>query len=299
MTTRVFHRAPDPGWRDRYGVGRGTQGEDMQQHPINLDGVPETMLWPLWNRAAEMKRTDRLLEDPMAAELVERIDYDFPGQFGKPAAFHVIRARVCDDLTRDYLAREGEQEPVVVALGDGLDTQPWRIGDGRLRWISVDVLESIRVRRELLPPHPHATLVACSALDPAWMDAVPTRTRPLITAAGLLMYFKEEDVRWLLTQIAQRFPGAEVFFDTITPFLSRRSMEGLKVTRRYTIPPMPWGIRINEIPAFVNSIPGLAPITVQTYADPFPQRMRLYKMLSFIQFLRNLLGGCLVHGRVQ
>ena len=271
----------------------------MQQHPINLDGVPETMLWPLWNRAAEMKRTDRLLEDPMAAELVERIEYDFLGQFGKPTAFHVIRARVCDDLVRDYLAREREQEPVVVALGDGLDTQLWRIGDERLRRISVDVPESIQVRRELLPPHPRATLVPCSALDPAWMDAVPTQSRPLISAAGLLMYFKEEDVCWLLTQIAQRFPGAEVFFDTITPFLSRRSMGGLKVTKRYTIPHMPWGIRINEIPAFVNSIPGLTPITVQTYADPFPQRMRLYKILSSVQFLRNLLAGCLAHVQVS
>ena len=77
----------------------------QQQHLITLDGVPETMLWPLWNRAAEMKRTDRLLEDPMAAELVERIDYDFLGHCGKPTAFHLIRARVCDDLIRNYLAR--------------------------------------------------------------------------------------------------------------------------------------------------------------------------------------------------
>ncbi len=137
------------------------------------------MLWPLWNRAAEMKRTDPLLEDPMATELVERIGYNFPEQFGKPPVFHVIRARVCDDLIRDYLAREKEQEPVVVALGDGLDTQLWHIGDERLRWISVDVPESIQVRRELLPPHPGATLVACSALDPAWMDAVPSQSRPL------------------------------------------------------------------------------------------------------------------------
>lgn len=131
------------------------------------------------------------------------------------------------------------------------------------------------------------------------MEAVPTDTRPFITAAGLLMYFKKEDVRWLLMQIAQRFPGAEVFFDTITPFLSQRSMEGLKITKRYIIPRMPWGIRIHEIPAFVNSIPGLAPITVQTYADPFPQRMRLYTILSFVQFIRNLLAGCLVRVRVS
>ena len=271
----------------------------MQQHRIVLDGVPETMLWPLWNRAAEMERTDRLLEDPMAAELVERIDYDFLGHFGKPTVFHVIRARVCDDLIRNHLAREGEREPVVVALGDGLDTQLWRVGDERLRWISVDVPESIQVRRELLPHHPCATLVAGSALDSAWMDAVPSNARPLITAAGLLMYFQEDDVRWLLTEIAQRFPGAEVFFDTIPPFFSQRSMKGLKVTKRYTVPPMPWGIKMNDLPTFIHSIPQLVPITVQTCADPWPKRMRFYKMLSTITPIRNALAACLVHVQVS
>lgn len=272
----------------------------MQQRPIALDGVPETMLWPLWNRAAEVERTDRLLEDPMAAELVKRIDYDFLGHFGKPTVFHVIRARFCDDLIRNYLAREGEREPVVVALGDGLDTQLWRIGDERLRWISVDVPESIQVRRELLPPHSRATLLAGSALNSAWMDAVPSNARPLITAAGLLMYFKEADVRGLLTKIAQRFPGAEVFFDTIPPLFSQRSMKGLiKVTKRYTVPPMPWGIKMNDLPAFIHSIPQLVPVTVQTYADPWPKRARLYKILSSIRLLRNRLAGCLVHAQVS
>lgn len=46
--------------------------------------------------------------------------------------------------------------------------------------------------------------------------------------------------------------------------------KGINITRRYVIPPMPWGIRIHEIPAFVDTIPGLAPSTVQTYAEPFP-----------------------------
>ena len=271
----------------------------MQQHPIALDGVPETMLWPLWNRAGEMKRADRLLDDPMAAELVERIAYDFLAHFGEPTVFHPIRARVCDDLIRHYLARGEEAEPVMVALGDGLDTQLWRIGDERLRWISVDVPESIRVRRDLLPQHPRATLVECSALDPAWMDAVPAHTRPFITMAGLLMYFKEADVRRLLTEIARRFPGAEIFFDTIPPFFSQKTLKGLKITKYYTAPPMPWGIRVDQITTFVNTIPGLMPITVQTYADPFPTRTRMYATLSHIKPIRNKLAGGLAHVRVS
>lgn len=266
---------------------------------VALSGVPETMLWPLWNRAAETRRPDRLIDDTMAVELVERIDYDFLGHFGKPTVFYAIRARVCDDLIRSYLAQETGPDPVVVALGEGLDTQLWRIDDKRLQWISVDLPESIRARRDLLPPHPRAALVECSALDVAWMDAVPSGARPFISAAGLLMYFEEEDVRGLLTRIARRFPSAEIFFDTIPPFMSRRTLKGLKITKLYSAPPMPWAITIDALPAFVGTIPRLVPVSLQTFADPFPERRRLYKLLSYIAPLRRRFAFSLAHVRVS
>lgn len=144
-----------------------------------------------------------------------------------------------------------------------------------------------------------AANVARSALDPAWMNAVPADARPFITAAGLLMYFAEKDVRRLLTRIGERFQEAEVFFDTIAPFFSRRTAKGMKVTKLYTAPPMPWGISFDDIPDFVRSIPRLEPVSVQTYADPRPQRTRLYKLLSRIPPVRRALAGCLVHARVS
>ena len=279
-----------------------TEAEENPEEPsdgridVALSGVPETMLWPLWNRAAEMRRDDRLIEDSMASDLVARIDYDFGGSFGKPSAFHPIRARVCDDLIRDYLARTREN-PVVVALGEGLETQFWRIGDERLRWISVDLPESIAVRRRLLPEETNLSLVECSALDLRWMESVPKDVTPFISAAGLLMYFEEAEVRGLLTHIAERFPGAEIFFDTITPFVSRKTRSGLKITKSYTAPLMPWGISLDDLPAFVKDIPGVTLLSAPSYADPFPSRTRLYNLLSYIPSIRRRYAGGLVHLR--
>ena len=105
---------------------------------VDLSGVPETMLWPLWNRAGESRRRDRLLADPMSVDLVGRIDYDFAGHFGPPNVFHAIRARVCDDLIRDYLAR-AKGKGTVIALGEGLETQLWRVDDKSMNWISVEL----------------------------------------------------------------------------------------------------------------------------------------------------------------
>ncbi|MYA18721.1 MAG: class I SAM-dependent methyltransferase [Chloroflexi bacterium] len=264
---------------------------------VDLSGIPETMLWPLWNRAAEARRKRPLIEDPLAIELVDRIDYDFRGRFGKPNVMHAIRARVCDDLVRNFIA-DTPGQPLVVALGEGLETQHWRIGDERVRWVSVDVPEAIGVRRSLLPPDgPEA--VECSALDAEWMDVVPAGARPFISASGLLMYFTEDEVRGLLVRIAERFPGAEIFFDTIPPFLARRSQRGWRLTKLYTAPPMPWGIPIDDIAPFLSGIPGLRPASVQSYADPFPSRTLLYRLLSYVPTLRRRFAGALVHARVE
>lgn len=265
-------------------------------YKVDLSGVPETMLWPLWNRACDTRRNDRLIEDPMAADLVARIDYDFPGHFGRYSVFHAVRARHSDDLIRSYLAATMDA-PTVVALGEGLETQFWRLDDSRLRWFSVDLPEAVAVRRRLLPEHPQITLIGASALDVSWMDAIPKATPPLITASGLLMYFQEAEVIALLTHIAETFPGAEVVFDAIPPSFSRRTLKGFKVTRDYEAPPMPWGISIDDIPSFVRRIPGLEVVSVQTYADPFPERTRLYWMLARIPPIRRRLAPSLVHAR--
>jgi len=264
---------------------------------VALDGVPETMFWPLWNRAAETRRADRLIDDPLAVELVDRIDYDFAGRFGKPSAFHPIRARVCDDLIRDYAARA--ETPVVVALGEGLETQAWRLNDIAAQWITVDLPEAIDVRNRLLPPHPRAKTVACSALDDVWISAVPTDAAPFISAAGLLMYFEEDDVAGLLRRIADRFPGAEIFFDTITPHVSAKSLRGWRITPAYALPPMPWGVELDKAAAFIERVSGLEVLSVRSYVDPYPKRMRLYRLLSLIGPIRRRFAGGLAHAQVM
>jgi O-methyltransferase involved in polyketide biosynthesis len=253
------------------------------------------MLWPLWKRAVETERSDRLIDDPMATELAALIDYDFAASFRKPTVFHPIRARVSDDMIRDYLTREAE--PVVIALGEGLETQRWRVGAERVRWITVDVPEAIERRHALLPSEERSVSVAGSALEEDWLEQIPAGSRPFVTAAGLLMYFTEDEVRALLERIARRAPGAEVFFDTIPPHISRKTLSGWKLTPTYTAPPMPWGVSIDDLPGFVASIPDLEAVSVQSYADPFPERTRLYRALSLIPPIRRRYAGGLVLAR--
>ena len=267
------------------------------QQTVDLSGVPETMLWPLWNRAAEQRRRNRLIDDPIAADLVTRIDYDFAGHFGRPSVYHVIRARLGDDLIQAHVDACDDEEPVVVCLGDGLDTQPWRVDDPRIRWLSVDVPEAAAVRERLLPACRNGQTVRCSALDPAWTEAVPPDCMPFVSAAGLLMYFEPLDVIRLLAMIADRMPGAVVFFDTIPPWFSRKTLAGFQVTPQYRAPRMPWGISVDDLPEFLEAIPGVTTGRVWTYADPYPERTRVLNFLSRIGPLRRRLAAGLAVAR--
>ncbi|MEM9731061.1 MAG: class I SAM-dependent methyltransferase [Myxococcota bacterium] len=264
---------------------------------LDLEGVPETMLWPLWNRAVEAERHDRLIEDPWSIQLVDEISYDFAGSFGRPSRGHGVRSRVGDDLVRDFLQRLGDRA-VVVALGEGLETQYWRLGEPEVPWLSVDLPEAIAVRERLLPKGSTSIHHGISALDERWIDEIPPDSVPFISAMGLFMYFEEAEVEALLTAIAARLPSAEIFFDAIPPFLSKKTLRGMQLTKNYRAPPMPWGISLDDIPAFLQSIPSLEPVTVQTYADPHPHAMRPYSLLSKIGPVRRRLAPSLVHARV-
>lgn len=191
---------------------------------VELEGVPETLLWNLFNRAAEARRPGRrLLDDPLAVELVDRIDYPFE-RFGGTgmAQWHALRVRCLDKEVRRFVAEH--PDGMVVALGEGLETQFWRVDNGRVRWLTVDVPETVEVRDTLLPDDPpRRRSLACSALDPRWMDEVDDSKGVLITAQGLLMYLPPSDVKRLIASCAERFPGGWMLFDTLPRAMVARS----------------------------------------------------------------------------
>ena len=190
-----------------------------------------------------------------------------------------------------------DKTPVVIVLVEGLETQYWRINNQKLKWVSVDVPEAIVLREKLLPHEPNLSALSFSALLPAWMDHVQTDAPPFISAAGLLMYFKETEIRQLLGAIADRFPGAELFFDTITPMVSRKTLKGAKITKHYTAPPTPWGIQFDDIPACFDSLPGWSLTSAQTHAEPYPNQMVPYNSLTHIGPIRRAFAGSLVHAK--
>jgi O-methyltransferase involved in polyketide biosynthesis len=202
--------------------------------------VPETALWTLYHRALEARRPDAVLADPLAVELVERLDYPFAERFGDGRGFsqwQALRAATFDREVRRFAA--ASPGGTVVALEEGLETGFWRAGDGRLRWLTVDVPEMVALRDRALPGSPRRRSWAGSALDAGWMHEVDAAGGVLITAQGLLMYFPREAAHRLVAGCARRFPGGALVFDAVPAWLAGRpSPPGSPFER----PPWEWGM---------------------------------------------------------
>lgn len=104
-------------------------------------------------------------------------------------------------------------------------------------WLSVDLPESVELRRRLLPAEDNVELLALSALDRTWMDRVNPAENVLISAEGLLMYFEPDDALALIADCAHRFPGGWMIFDNIPHWFSRKTLRGLRMSGDYVAPP--------------------------------------------------------------
>jgi O-methyltransferase involved in polyketide biosynthesis len=230
-------------------------------------GVSETMLWSLYNRASEARRSDGAFVDPESVRIQSAIDYDFAAHFGVPLGSLAARAIEIDRALRSWLGRH--PEGVVVSLGEGLETQSRRVDNGRMRWLTVDLPDAIRLRGRFLAPTQRFRHIAASALDPVWMDAVDPSSGVFIVAQGLLMYLAPERVRQLFVSIADRFPGSQVVFDTIPRWFSDLTLLGLNQTASYRLPPMPWGINRDEVEQTLRSWhPRVATVAFLSYRSP-------------------------------
>jgi O-methyltransferase involved in polyketide biosynthesis len=217
-----------------------------------LGAVQETLFIPLWARSVETRRPDPILRDPLALELVGRIDYDF-SRFEKrgklTSLVPCVAAAVFDEWLREFIQRV--PGGAVVEIGAGLDTRFERLDDGRLLWFDLDLPDVVELRRRFFQETPRRRFLPYSALDERWVSAVQEFAPPevMFIAQGVLLYLPEEDVRRLFTLVADRFPGALFACDSCKRAVrdNSRKLEGVRETGAE----FRWGIDdIHEIEAW-------------------------------------------------
>ena len=222
---------------------------------VELTGVPETALWNLYQRASAARAG--YLDDPRAVEVLARLDYPFERfhlpYAGLAARLHALRVRTVDAALRRALA--DAPDATVVALGEGFETQFWRVDDGRLRWLTLDLPEVVAVRRVVLPDGLRARTLASSAADAEWTAQVDRGRPVIITAQGLLPYFEQGEVHRMLTAWARLLPGAWLLFDAVTPDLETIRRRN-PLPDGYRPPDWTWTVDADELRQ-LRELPGL------------------------------------------
>jgi O-methyltransferase involved in polyketide biosynthesis len=239
----------------------------MKAQTLHLQGVPETMLWTLHARAAEIYAEPSLLHDLRAASLAARIDCNFEERFGPPNRLFALRAALLDQAVKAWIRRH--PKGLVVSLGEGLETQAWRVDNGTMRWLSVDLPEGIKAREIFLQPSERFTHLAADVTDDAWLDAIDASQGVFFVAQGLLMYLQPALVESVFRRVAQRFPGAEIAFDVVPHWLSQATVKGFRQSAEFALPPMFWSLDRNEIaPTLRRWHPALRAIRFLPYRLP-------------------------------
>lgn len=182
---------------------------------IKLDGVPETMLLPLWGRAVETQKQKPLLIDNKAAYIINSIRYDFTTISNNirklTRASWIARSIFFDKKIKEYI--NVNPNATIVNVGCGLDTTFDRIDNGKINWIDLDLPDAIELRRQFFQESERSRFIAKSVFDTSWYNDIINKDNVMLLIAGVLYYFEESEVRILLTDIHRYLPGSEIIFD--------------------------------------------------------------------------------------
>ena len=188
---------------------------------IDLGGVQETLLIPLWARARETEKNHPIINDFYARDIVSRIDYDFSrieaGQTKNHQIVWPIRAYNFDMCIQEFLKQNDHS--LAVNIGAGLDTTFQRVDDGRVLWINLDLPDVAALRQKLIPDSEREITIAKSVFDFTWINKISQlkeNRAVLFMAAGVLCYFESKEVKTLFNKLAETFPSAHVLFDAMS-----------------------------------------------------------------------------------
>ena len=189
------------------------------KYKIEKNTVQETLIIPLYARKVCSELYPNLYQDETAVRLINEIDYDFSDadknarslmqRFG---ALEVAMRQ--NDLTfevKDYL--KIHPNAAVVNLGCGLDSTGRSCDNGSCNIYNLDFPDVITVRNELLPAGEREENIPCDLNNTEWFSQIDASGGAVFFASGVFYYFLTEQVKALVQQMADAFPGSVLVFD--------------------------------------------------------------------------------------
>jgi O-methyltransferase involved in polyketide biosynthesis len=195
---------------------------------MNLSKVSQTAILTLVCRVVEAEKSNPLFSDPMAVLCLQRLmsisseeeknrftkwKRMYAGIQARDQRARALTVKNFDDIANRFIS--DHPGCTVVNLACGFDTRFWRIENRKCRYIELDLPAIIDLKGELLKDHLGYELIACSILDPTWIDQVTSHGSSdfLLLAEGLFMYLPKEDATRLLREVSRRFSRSQLVLD--------------------------------------------------------------------------------------
>lgn len=255
----------------------------------NLEPVSETLLITTYLRSLETQKVNGIIKDYKSVEIINGIDYDFAKYKSSiNQALIAIRTQVIDDFVSSFISQY--PQTTIVNLGTGLCTRFFRLDNGSIHWIGIDLPTVEGIWDSLLGETARHHYHGCSVLDLSWIKKVKEmRTQKILfIAEGLLMFLSEIEVKYLLQNIRDSFPNSEIIFDSLGIFLAQNSRSNAQpenfntscINNFYQ-----WGIKdLSEIETWGARI---KLVNQWYYLDRHKNRLGLLGLLSYFPLLRR------------
>jgi O-methyltransferase involved in polyketide biosynthesis len=233
-----------------------TSGSSDKVH-VDLTGPPQTMLDMVYARLLDAESPRPVLGDKWARQLMDQVDYDtskspIRKQRRRQTTSIAVRGAQLDIWTRQFLANH--DRPVVLQIGAGLDSRVFRVDPGpNVDWYDIDFPDVIALRERFYPAREHYHLVASSATDLSWLDAISADRPALLIAEGVSMYLTESDGVGLLRGVVERFPAGELQLDFWSRF-GAKAMRKNNAVVRWSNSQLGWAV--DEPDDILAAVPG-------------------------------------------
>lgn len=208
---------------------------------VVLSKEKETLLIPLFGKAKESQGKRPILIDKKAIEIVNNIDYDFKSLKipEKTNIMMCLRAKLIDNFAEIFLAKCNEG--VALHLGCGLDSRYNRIENDNVDWYDIDFEEVIDIRSHFYNETEHYHLVASSVTEDGWLEKIPQGRGPyIVIAEGLFMYLKENDIKDLISKLADRIGSFILIFDAFNTYTAKKVKNHPSIKKTGAI--IQWGV---------------------------------------------------------
>ena len=115
----------------------------------------------------------------------------------------------------DKRVLEKYPEATIVNLGCGLDDTGKACDNGFCHIVNIDFPDIIEIRKQLITEQDREKNIACDLKDYSWMEKIDASKGLILFAAGVFHYFKMDEVKELVLELAKRYTGGCLVFDSV------------------------------------------------------------------------------------